>query len=566
MPTLDEIGSALQAAHDAGNAGDAQQLADAYRAQQAATPPEGKDLGPVVAGVHGALDSATFGLGDEALSKMLPSSMYATYKANAEVTGQANPLSSLAGEGAGMVLGGGLLGLTAKGLRAVPVAGKLVQAAELQKAQPFKNAVRMGTTGAALSGATAAASGDDPTQVGISAALGGVAGPVVGTVIGSGARMIGSASQKAWRLMADKIGEDPDVIQSAMQNYQAVTGRNPSMPEVLNMQSRGELQQVARANPNIAEPLNALDANPTQAGLTRNRLSEARDANFKSAVDPIRDNIIPLNPNEMDVLQNEVLPAVSIAKASPLRSQIANDVNQGGISVGAADTIRQRLWQLHTSNPGQGYDELAKQVQQTAETRAPKYGDAMEQYRADSRFLDGFNHSMQGKSEGDAGDGLLRPALATDEGQAGLKLGQVTKQGRDAIASVAPSSLATDDSASQLGHAAGGSLAHSPSIAAYHLASLTAARLRMPPQAADQIGKMFSDPSQTQNAIGMLRQAGASNQQIRNLAIGGAAAAGMNFGNTQSGVSTDVPAAAVTAAQDTGAGARGIFSAFGQGP
>lgn len=519
--------------------------------------PEGSDKGVVATALHGAADTATFGLFDKALQAALPSSLYAQYDANVKASQAANPLSNLAGEGAGLLAGGGVLGVGGKvllrGLRAVPgisrAAGTLADSLALQKGQGVKNAIRMAATGGAAGGTTAALQGDDPTQIALSTVLGAAAGPVAGTVANAAGKLVSGASSRAWQLVADKIGEKPQAIRQAINNYAAVTGRMPSMPEVLGMASRGELRKVAAANPEMAESFVNLDNNPSQNGKTLSSIAQARDDNFKAAVDPIRGQIIPLSPGELDVLQSEILPAVSITKTSPLRAMVADDINKGGISVGAADTIRQKLRDLANSKPGEGYDELMRQMQQTAESRAPRYGAAMDAYRSDSRFLDGLQHGLSGKNEADVADGLTRASLATPEGQAGLQLGTVTKQGRDAISSVTPGTLSPADTASQMGHAAGGALAHSPAVSAYHLSRLAAARLNLPPAIAQRIGQMLSDPSQTTQAVKLLQRAGARAQDIRNFALGSAAMTGSQLGNTQGSPYNDITGAGMAAAQ-----------------
>jgi hypothetical protein len=60
------------------------------------------------------------------------------------------------------------------------------------------------------------------------------------------------ASAKAMQTLAETIGETPKVLQDAYNSFQQLTGRIPSMAELVGLQSQGKLRDLAKANPTIA--------------------------------------------------------------------------------------------------------------------------------------------------------------------------------------------------------------------------------------------------------------------------------------------------------------------------
>jgi hypothetical protein len=221
-----------------------------------------------------------------------------------------------------VVAGGGAISAAAKGLRALPLvgdaAGAVGDALALKKGAPIANTLKAAGTGAAFGAADAAGHGGDADQVLSSAGIGAIAGPVVGKVASSTIKALSPAATKAMALLADKIGETPDVLQRAYANFQASTGRVPTMAEIVGLKSSGELRQVAGQNPVIgAAATDAAAAADTARATTLpdhieavtghppqdiNALTQARKTRMDSAMTPIRHTEVTLDTNDLSTL------------------------------------------------------------------------------------------------------------------------------------------------------------------------------------------------------------------------------------------------------------------------
>lgn len=452
--------------------------------------------------LHSAADTATFGLADKASAGLAMGISAATGKPmsfdeaygkiqanNAKLRGQ-NPTSALVGDVAGIGLGAGGIARAAKLL---PGAGAVTEALQPVARSPVTNVLKSAAAGGASAGAFTAA--DDavrngevnPENVITNAVVGAAVAPAV-TKIGTAiARGVQSSSTKAMTLLAGKLGETPAVLQRAYDNFNAATGRVPTMAELVGMKSTGELRQLAQDNPVIQQAANeASDTAASQrpralasivdqnAGGPQdaNQLITARRDRMTQAMDPIRTTSVGVDTTDVGLLSD---PRVrNIIRADPNLSQrvrdAIQDVNDNGqsdiLTVNDIDSIRksirgQQTAYLNPTNPRHNphiasqFGDLADNIAALGTAAEPGYADALSQFEADSHYIAGFKHGNAGKTIGEADRPDLIASLDTPEGQAGHQAGIATRVG-DAAGS---SNAGATRTAADLAEGAGGDTA-----------------------------------------------------------------------------------------------------------
>lgn len=498
MADRDKILAALRKADANGDTASAQRFAAMLKQQPAeATPAADKPgYGGVMTAIHNFADTATFGLADHAAAGLStvgegvghalgldtfgitkPQQSYdqnlADIRGDAEQGSANNPTSALAGDAAGLFGGGGVISAGVRGARALPVVGRAAEALDTaltaRRGQAVGNVARAAVTGAATGAADSAAHGGNADQDLAAGATGAVLGPIVGKVAGAVATRLAPAADRAMRLLSDKIGESPAVLQAAFANFRAATGRVPTMAELMGMRSRGELASVASENPTVGTALNnaatnAGSARPTalatrieqEAGgpiQDASTLVQARDARMTAAMTPIRGQTVPVDHTAADLLND---PRVRNATASDpeLRTtlhdaiQAINDTGQGHLTVDQIDSLRQSLRSRqaafanpnnanHNSQVARQFGRIADEVSALADQHVPQYGHALNQYTQDQNYIDAFHHGHGGKTLGEADDPQLIRTLGTPEGQAGHASGVMSRLANRAGASEA---------------------------------------------------------------------------------------------------------------------------------
>lgn len=435
-------------------------------------PARASDKGGVVAAVHGAIDTASFGLFDKAapyigaaLTGESVDQARGEIQGNESATSDAHPVASIAGDIAGVGLGGGVLSAGLKLAKGIPVAGRVAEAVDsalaARKGQGVRNVARAATAGAAFSAADAAGHGGNADDVLLATAAGAITGPIAGKVITSALKAVSPAAQKAMRLLADKIGEKPEVLQNAFVNFKQQTGRNPTMAELVGLKTQGELRQVAADNPTVGAAMQGAQdsADAGRAASLPQRvqqiggsttdistLSQARKATMTAAMNPIRDTKVPVNEDDLGLLMDRRVRAAT--NADPVLQRKINAVmqdlafNPKGVSerltVNDFDAIRKSLRgrqtvyantmsPSHNPHTAESYGNLADNIAQIAIDTEPGYGDALEQFGRDSDFIKGFKHGNSGKLVGEAERPDLISALNRPEGAQGHAVGVVSR-------------------------------------------------------------------------------------------------------------------------------------------
>lgn len=434
-----------------------------------AQPAQGGDQGAVEAGLHGFADAATFGLGDKIAPYLRASNPFdpasvakarTDYENVVQPTVAAHPLAHLTGELGGAVAGGGALEHAGVAIasKLAPGAVRAAQAAmTLQKGQLVRNTARLAAQGAASGAAYGAATGavhgsDDGVGgaaigAGEGALLGGAGGAVLGPTgalaakgVSTVARAFSDTSAKAIAALAKRFNMAPADLDAAYKNFTADAGHPPSLAEIADLQSRGELQKLAQRNPVIgaaAERARAKAASELPTYLSQKTaqtvghpqdlsdLVSARDADATAAMDPIRDNLLGLSSQEADFMKGDITQHMGIK--GPVRHEIAQQLDQGTLSLGNADTIRKNLSAQARAKPGEGYDQLADQFNKIVRSASPEYGHMLDRYAEHSRYIDAFQHGTTGKTMGQTSDPSLIGALQTPEGQSGYQAGLATR-------------------------------------------------------------------------------------------------------------------------------------------
>ena len=99
------------------------------------------------------------------------------------------------------------------------------------------------------------------------------------------------------------------------------------------------------------------------------------------------------------------------------------------IPVKVAEAVRRRLGELSDTGSvvGQKYSALKDSLEATAAGQVPAYGAALDQFRTNSNYIRGFEHSEGGGTLGSASDRLVASSLAKPEGLAGYASGHAAR-------------------------------------------------------------------------------------------------------------------------------------------
>jgi hypothetical protein len=467
---------------------------------------------------------------------------------------------------------GGLAG--AKGLASAIRGTRFGNAIAAVPGQKVANVAKSAATNAAVGGGTALANGDNVPDAIRTASISAGLGPIVQKGAGFLLSKAQPVAQRAWQTLADTIGETPATLQSAYQTFQHLTGRIPSMAELVGLQSRGQLRDLAKANPRIAEaamtaanmggrPLHEQltlrnAQNPTMPQTARG-LTELRDREMDAAMNtPHPQSGLTLNDTPVNDRQRLLLdPRVDYALRpnDALNARLGN-VTPAGLTglqhrietntatIGDLEVVRKRLrdvqsqlmrptaGSLHARDPDQAreFGNLAQQIEGLGASTDQDYAHALANYRAGSHYTDSFEHAMKGKAIDDvaADDGLLARALNSPAGQRGYQHGNALRTAQDALDAIAPGGVKTTDGGPNAGHVAQAAMAASSGgiSSLYHaMKALPVVGDRVPERVQRIIADQLFNPATTQQGINNLRRAGVQARDMRALAavVGGVA-------------------------------------------
>lgn len=512
------------------------------------------------------------------------SSDLAYSRGESEGEAEKSPTASLIGGTAGTFLGGAGL---AKAARFVPGAGRVLTALAPKTGEGLTNIAKLSAAGGAIAGTQGLAQGQSAPQAAVDAATGAVLSPVASRAAQFGLNKLQGTSRTAIQALAKAIDETPQVLQNAYNAYQHLTGQLPSMVDLVGLKSQGKLRALANANEEIGaaahtaaniggaplhEQLEALNARQATKPQNTSDLTARRDEEMNDAMntphpqtgvllkdEPIQDPQRVLKDPLVDFAINpDSHLAARLGGTSPLRSAIDTDQ----LTVGTVDTIRQRLRDMQSqfSNPGPGalhmknadmakaFGDKAAQVEQLGTNQIGDYGKALQNYRLHNRYIDTFNHAVNGNAIDDlpADNQLLRQSLkeaAMDPNtvkpsqrpfviaaQNGYQHGQALYQGQQALKAIAPGGIKPQDetNAGTLAHLVGAVKFGSPNHAARFIQGLLGNRVA--PAVQTKIVEQLLDPQTAQQGINNLRRAGVDADNLSRIAAGVGISAGVNAG------------------------------------
>lgn len=544
----------------------------------------GQDESPLLAGISQAATQATFGgqhylnaltrsvaqrlAGNQNPDSFADNLEYSRSKSAGEAAG--HPIAATVGGVAGSVLGGGAIG---KGLqvagRVAPAVARVASILQPQSGQAVANVAKSMLVNGAVSGGAALASGDDPLTAGRQAAVGAVAGPVVGKVAQKAIQWGTPVAARAMQTLAKSIDETPATLQAAYQAFNHVTGSNPSMAQLADLKARGQLRSLAEANPEIGaaaiqaadgggaplhEQLQALSAaqtNPQSAG----GILDLRDRNMNDIMSnpapttgnmSLADAPVRLNQRATDVLTDPLIaralrPDTGVSNSMFSPGDLHQRIVADDLTVGDLDHIRLQLRNQQKVNDSataginrnpevaKAFGAAANAVEGIAASQHPAYGNALNQYRQVSRYATGFQHGLDGGTLTDADGDVARDLNhRSGVGQAGYTHGQALAVGQQALDAIAPGSVRPQPEADAM---TGVKVAHA--VASPGLLSVAGimnhlSGTAMPARAQRVVAtQLFSkDPQIVQQGIANLGRARVSSDQMRQLAgvIGGVAA------------------------------------------
>jgi len=574
MPTEQDLIGALRQADAAGDTDGAKRIAgmiSAARAQapaagtppvQAGPPPTtGQQIGSTMQAGASSLLGAVPIIGEPianaagAVGKMFsenlqgrtinPVDAYQQAAASNQAAQAAHPAVSILGTVAGIGVGGVGMGAAAKAAEAAPgiigAGAKAVNSAlELRKGQLARNALRLAVPGAAVAGVQSQVEGEGLTpQAAMETGLGAAGGVVGGAV----AAKVGQFAQKAEiRLLAKHLNETPDTIAQAMLNFRAQTNRAPSIGEVLDMQSRGELRQFGSRNPaytqQVAETLQAREtmppkvttgnvSQPDDPSSIMTRLQQRMDTAMGDKADPaaLRNQPVTSGIGAPSFLED---PRVARAlRGDPELTELVNDAvanpTHAPLTVDDFDNLRQSLRAAQKSSYATNsiraskIGDVADAVERYAYQKQPAYRAALLNNKADLDYHDAFVHGLSGGSRTNPPNDLIKASLATPTGDLGYRRGVAEAQAAQNLSELAPGTIRPqeDITSGQIAHGVVGAakMASSPWWAGYHITKAIPG-LHASPDVASAIAQSLLDPNQAQHTINLLRANGVTEEDI----------------------------------------------------
>lgn len=539
----------------------------------------GANENPVLAAISQAAQQGTFGLqnyvnagaryaaqrlaGVENPDDFDTHLAYSRGKSSGEAAG--SPTAATIGGVAGSVMGGGAIGSLAKKSR-------FLRAMAPVEGQKVANVAKSAATGAAIGGTQALAEGQSVPQALQTAGVSALAAPAVQKVATYTIAKLQPAAQRAMQTLAATIDETPATLQAAYNTFQHLTGRVPSMAELVDLKSQGKLRDLAKANPTISaaaikaansgnaplhEQLNASqNATRPQSATGINELRDIEtDTNMalphpQTGV-PLRDTLVNdpqgvlLTPHIEYALRPNTQLNSRLGQGGVLGSELLDRVTSNQATIGDLDVIRKRLRDVQTElmRPSSGsahardpilareFGDLANRVEGLGVRADPDYGHVLTNYRNASHYAEGFSHGLKGNSVLDVGDTdkLLQSALKSAHGNAGYEHGNALYVAQEALRSIAPGSVRPAEGGANAGNVAQAAMAASSGgvSAIYHgLKALPVIGDRVPEKVQRIIADQLFNPRTTRQGVNNLRRAGVADKDIKVLgtAIGGVAA------------------------------------------
>jgi hypothetical protein len=453
-----------------------------------------------------AATSAKFGLSGDAAQRQDFGTLYDTAEdlraQRDKRLSSEHPVASAAGTAGGLVLGG-------RGI------AHAAQRAGFRPAKRFTGRLKQYGQAGAAAGATEQVirEGELGGDTLASAVVGGVTGMAGGGVAEKALPVVTSRISGAWRKLAAKLQTPVEDMAAFIADTKAATGQMPSVAQAVHARDQGLLQGwAARHNTFGTAVREAAEEAPGQ-DLSTGKLRRARSADMDAAMESIRDRTVQLDE---DLLGS---PHIADAMAGPKMKDIRIKIGEGEpLTVGDVDRIRQKLRGMQQAEPGGPFGDFAEQLREDTAAQVPEYGRALERYSRQSKFIEGFEPAISGKSLPEVED-----VVTTPEGRAGHEAGSFTARGQRALNRMAPT-VPIDEgdfgSLREVGRGAAHIAAGSRGLGTFHAVRGMMDVLPQRYQIELAEGLLARDPEQIRATLGKLRQAGAELEDIQRLSGG----------------------------------------------
>ena len=395
-----------------------------------------------------------------------------------------HPIANFLGQGVGMLATGkGAVKALEYGAKAgVPLAQGALNFMAPQAGSKIGNVVRAAIVGGgAGAGDQLLRGGGLNSNTAIAAGIGIVGGPIAGKVlpmIPAGAKAIyralggdaaGAVHDRAIKALAPIIANitDPTARGKLIDDLAAKIGIRPPIAAALDQTEGAAAVALAADNPilttRMREGKKAFEAQ--QPGLMQsvvadsagpkavaggpnlasvpgidnprvqdiNALEKAQSATMTSTLDPVRGNQVIIDKAGMELLSDPDLRSALGRLSSYERGLTWETLDQQALTgapvtlpLGVMEKLRYAVGKLARGEHGplSKYRDLRDSIEELATDQIPEYGAALEQYRADSDYIRGFEHGRDGKTIGEARrDGGVSAALDTPDGAAGHSAG-----------------------------------------------------------------------------------------------------------------------------------------------
>jgi hypothetical protein len=351
-----------------------------------------------------------------------------------------------------------------------------------------------GALGGAEYGATAGAvqnlTGQRPGEsigqsVGFGGAEGGIEG-AVGSAVGAGGiaagrsigkAIMGTVDDKAMTALAHMFQLPPSKVGAAISDLGRRLGKPASPAQAADLLTQGRIANAASKNPEIAAALQGAatqfdNSVPSLLGKTAGTppelgpLTDARSANMTAAMDPIRDNPVPLTAQQKKFLQQPIIttalnarnrtattagifdPSGNIVRPASLLSKIdkLGTAKEEPLTVDELDSLRETMGTEADSfgNPDNtapdrrqraadyravrgGVEDILSQPLPTDDNATlatrMQYASALQRYKDDSHFIRAYTAGAQGKYPQEIGDPELKASLVAPQGILGYEAG-----------------------------------------------------------------------------------------------------------------------------------------------
>jgi hypothetical protein len=241
---------------------------------------------------------------------------------------------------------GGLVG--AKGVGSMIRGTRFGNAIAAVPGEKIANVAKSAAVNAGIGGATSVVNGDNLPDAARNAGISAIAGPIVQKVATFALTKMQPAAARAYQALANTIGETPQTLQNAYNAFQHLTGRIPSMAELVGLQSQGQLRELAKANPRISEAaitaanmagqplheqLGALNARGATMPQTARTLTDLRDNEMTAAMNTphphtgLTLNDTPVNDHQSLLLDPRV--GYALRPNDALNARLGNVTPQG---------------------------------------------------------------------------------------------------------------------------------------------------------------------------------------------------------------------------------------------